>query len=136
MSDSSIKIRCKIVTPEGEVADVKVLDMVMPLQDGLCGILPGHAPMLCMLGQGLLRFHDSEKVNYVYYIEGGFGHVRDNEVTILTRQALRSDSISEISAKEQLIDALLLPMTTIEEVSARAAAICRAKHLITLAKSS
>ena len=118
------------------MADVKVLDMVMPLHDGLCGILPGHAPMLCKLGIGLLRFHDSEKVNHLYYIEGGFGHVRDNEVTILTRQALGAESINELSAKEQLVDAQLLPMKTTEEVAARAAAICRAKHLVTLAKTS
>jgi F-type H+-transporting ATPase subunit epsilon len=125
-------LRCIVVTPEAQVVDAETMDIVLPAHDGLLGVLPGHAGMLCKLGSGLVRYQDSQNQTKSLYIEGGFGHIHQNEVTLLTRQAISSEQITAAEAKEQLHKAESLPKSTIEEVQARGEAIQRAKHLITL----
>ena len=125
-------IRCLVITPEAQVVDTETFDVVMPAYDGLRGILPGHAPLLCRLGMGLLRYHDLKNQQQVVFIDGGFGHVRDNEVTILTRSALTSERFTLSEAQEQLRRAEALPGSTIEEVSTRRAAVQRAQQLVGL----
>jgi F-type H+-transporting ATPase subunit epsilon len=126
-------LRCIVVTPEAQVVDAEAMDMVLPAHDGLLGVLPGHAGMLCKLGSGLVRYQDSQNQTKRLYIEGGFGHIHQNEVTLLTRQAISSEQITPAEAQEQLHKADSLPKSTIEEVQARGEAIQRAKHLIVLA---
>ena len=135
MSQQSAILRCKIITPTAQIIDTQSFDVVLPAHDGLLGVLPGHAPLLCNLGIGLLRYRDSDKNRNAVYIEGGFGHIRDNEVTILTRRAFSAEEVTTAEAEEQLLQARTLPTSTIQEVQTRSRAIQRAKHLLTLAES-
>ena len=132
MAKKALYLHCTVVTPEAQVFDAEVTDVVLPAHDGLVGILLDHAPLLCNLGAGLLRYTDSNKHRHTIYIEDGFGHVCDNEVTILTRLALTPDDITGPQAGEQLQQAQSLPRTTLEEVETRTAAMQRAKHLLTM----
>ncbi len=134
MPGKTPKIHCQILTPVSSIADVQAFEVVLPVHDGLMGVLPGHAPMLCNLGVGLLRLRDSEDRLHTYYIEGGFGHICDDEVSILTCQALTADDVTVADVQEQLIEAQTLPSGTLEEVEARFAAIQQAKQLLILAK--
>ncbi len=127
------QLNCKIVTPETLAADAKVTGVVIPAHDGLLGVLPGHAPLLCNLGAGLLKMQIGQSEETIF-IDGGFAHIRENEVTILTRQALSSKDITQSDAETQLSEAQKMPMTTTEEVDARSAALQRAKDLIKLAE--
>jgi len=108
--------------------------MVLPAHDGLVGVLPGHAPMLCELGVGLLRYHDINGKEQILFVAGGFGHIRENEITILTNEAIPANEITEDQADNELQRAEDMPMTTIEEVEARNAAIEHANHLVALTK--
>jgi F-type H+-transporting ATPase subunit epsilon len=134
MPGKTPKIHCQILTPVSSIADVRAFEVILPVHDGLMGILPGHAPMLCNLGAGLLRLRDSEDRRHTYYIEGGFGHICDNEISILTHQALTADDVTVGDAQEQLLKAQTLPSDTLEQVEARFAAIQQAKQLLILAK--
>ena len=134
MSGKTSKIHCQILTPIAGVADVRAFEVILPVHDGLMGILPGHAPMLCNLGVGLLRLRDSEDHLRTYYIEGGFGHICDNEVSILTNRALTANDVTVGDAQEQLLKAQTLPLDTLEQAEARFAAIQQAKQLLILAK--
>ncbi|MCK5270675.1 MAG: F0F1 ATP synthase subunit epsilon [Sedimentisphaerales bacterium] len=134
MSGKTSKIHCQILTPVAGVADVRAFEVVLPVYDGLMGVLPGHAPMLCNLGAGLLRLRDSEDNLRAYYIEGGFGHICDNEVSILTHLALTADDVTVADMQERLIEAQVLPSDTLEQAEARLAAIKQAKQLLILAK--
>ncbi|MFC1781973.1 ATP synthase F1 subunit epsilon [Planctomycetota bacterium] len=125
-------IRCIVITPEAQAVDAEAFDVVLPAYDGSRGILAGHAPLLCRLGVGLLRYRDLQNHSYAVFIEGGFGHVRDNEVTILTRSALTAADLTAAEAQEQLRQAEALPTLSIDEVCARRAAIHRAKQLVIL----
>ena len=134
MPGKTSKIHCQILTPVAGVADVRAFEVVLPVHDGLMGVLPGHAPMLCNLGVGLLRLRDSEDNLRTYYIEGGFGHICDNEVSILTHKALTADDVTVADMQERLVEAQILPSDTLEQVEARTAAIQQAKQLLILAK--
>lgn len=125
-------IHCIVITPESQVVDAEAFEVVLPAYDGSRGILSGHAPLLCRLGVGLLRYRDLQNQSYAVFIEGGFGHVRENEVTILTRSALTAADLTAAEAQEQLRQAEALPTLSIDEVSVRRAAIHRAKQLASL----
>jgi F0F1-type ATP synthase epsilon subunit len=47
-------VHCVVVTPEKTELDAQCDSMILPLFDGLFGILPGHAPMVGRLGFGLM----------------------------------------------------------------------------------
>ena len=135
MAETQEKLRCLVITPESAVLDTEVIEVVLPAHDGLLGILPNHGSLLCRLGSGLLRYRDSQKHEHNLFVDSGFGHVRQNELTVLTRQVVKPEDISQAEAKEQLIEAKALPVTTVEQVEARSAAIQRAKHLMLLAET-
>ena len=125
---------CSIVTPEKLAAEVEVMQVVLPAHDGQIGILTGHAPLLCTLGTGLLRYQDlAGKVHY-YFVDGGFGHVANNRVSILTEQAISASQISEDQARGELEAAQALPQNTTDELNARAKALQRAWSLMALAQ--
>ena len=134
MPGKTPKIHCQILTPVARVADTRAFEVVLPAHDGLLGVLPGHSPLLCNLGIGLLRLRDSEEQLHTYYIEGGFGHICDNEVSVLTHKALTADEITIADAEEQLLKAQTLPSKTLEQVETRFAAIQQAKQLLILAR--
>jgi len=134
MAASPAKIRCAILTPQAPIVEESVFDIVLPAHDGLLGVLPGHAPMLCNLGAGLLTYHNKDMHRRTYYIEGGLGHIRDNEVTIMTSKAISSTEICQADAEEMLLEARIMPMSTLEEVEARRAAMQQAQHMVALSK--
>ena len=128
MAETTI-LRCVVITPETQAVDAEATDVVLPAHDGLLGVLPGHAPFLCKLGAGLLRYRDQKSHEHAVFLEKGFGHIRDNEVSILTPNAITEDDIDAAAADEQLREAQALPTSTIEEVQTRNEAIQRAKYL-------
>ena len=136
MADATTPLRCVVVTPEAQVTDAEeVAEVILPAHDGLMGVLPGHAPMLCNLGAGLLRYRDEGGGEQVLFIDGGFGHIHQNEVTILTRQAIAKPDVNLDDVREELTRAEALPITSLPQRQTRTAAIHRAKQLIALAES-
>ena len=104
-------------------------NVMIPAHDGLLGVLPGHAAFLCKLGAGLLRYRDRQSREHAVFQEEGFGHIRDNEVCILSTHAITEDDIDASAAETQLREAQAMPTSTIEEVQNRNEAIQRAKYL-------
>ena len=98
-------LHCVVITPERQAVDAEAQDVMLPAHDGLLGILPGHARFLFKLGTGLLRYRDAQNREHVVFIERGFGHVRDNEVSILTTNAITKEDIDTSAAEAQLREA-------------------------------
>ena len=135
MTKWASKMRCVVITPEAPVVDTEVYDVVLPAYDGLRGIMIDHAPLMCRLGTGLLRYHDGQNQLRVVFVDGGFGHVRDNEVTILTRSAFTPETLTAEQVRQELRQAEEMATTTIEEVRSRGAALQRAKQLVGLVEN-
>ncbi len=71
MSASST-LRLTVVTPERQVLDQMVREVVLPGKAGYLGVLPGHYPLITLLQGGELRFGIGEgRFGYVA-VAGGF----------------------------------------------------------------
>ena len=79
--------QCTLVTPEQQVLDEKVTQVILPAHDGKIGILTDRAPLLVKLGAGALRLDLAVGQKRFLNIEGGIAQMKDNRLTILTNQA-------------------------------------------------
>ncbi len=121
---------CQVITPEAAVLDVQASAVVLTAHDGKTGILRNRAPLLCKLGIGELRVTTTEATHH-YYIEGGFAHLVNNELTLLTAQAIACSEIDRAAAEADLAELQAGSQGTPE---VRSLNINRAKTKIRLAK--
>ena len=96
MADARLQVR--IITPERIVFDGPVDGLVATAYDGQFGILPGHAPMMVVLGIGELRLRQAERFDW-FAIGEGFLHVLDDVVTVLTPLAEHAREIDVEAAR-------------------------------------
>lgn len=75
-----------VVTPERTLYDGHASAVVAPAYDGLVGILPRHAPFLCLLGTGPLVVRTAEG-DQRFTVAGGLVQVVDNVVRLVAEQA-------------------------------------------------
>jgi F-type H+-transporting ATPase subunit epsilon len=85
-------LHLEIVTPERRAFVGDVDEVIVPGSEGEMGILPHHAPLISLLGHGVLRFR-SEGREEAFAIFGGFVQVRPDRVVVLAETA---DMASEI----------------------------------------
>jgi F-type H+-transporting ATPase subunit epsilon len=78
---------CSIVTPQEALFDGEVSYVTFPSWDGQYGMLPGMAPLLSKLAIGMMRVDLTDGATRYFAIEGGFAHVHDNTLTLLTEGA-------------------------------------------------
>ena len=86
MADSET-FHLSIVTPERAVLECEARSVVFPAWDGEIGILRNRAPLLCRLGVGRLTADTVDKGERELFIDGGFGQMVENRLTILTEGA-------------------------------------------------
>lgn len=82
---SSLKVR--VVSPERTVFDGEAAAIVAPMWDGQVGILPGHAPLLALIGMGELSIDRPGGGSDNFHVAGGVLKVERNVVTLLTEYA-------------------------------------------------
>ena len=85
MADQLLRIR--VVSPEEVVFDGEVSALVAPAWDGRVGVLPGHAPMLALIGSGELNLDRAGGGSDTFHVAGGVLKVERNVVTVLTEYA-------------------------------------------------
>lgn len=129
-------LHCLVLTTRARAVDAEAFEIRLPAHDGLLGILPGHVPMLCELQPGVLFYNDVRQGEKQLFIEGGYGHVFDNQVTIFSPDVIRGKDITYSRAEEMLRRAEIMPMETPEQVEARTVAVNRARALMTIARRS
>lgn len=81
----------EVATPERLFVDEQVSEAELPGQEGYMGILPGHAPLLSILGSGTLTYKLGGG-EHKLKIEGGFVEVFDNHVRVLADRAETDES--------------------------------------------
>jgi F-type H+-transporting ATPase subunit epsilon len=73
-----------VISPEAILYEGTTESVVAPAFDGEVGILTGHAPMMTLLGKGVLRLGaGGQRFN----VDGGFLQVIDNTVRVVTEKA-------------------------------------------------
>jgi len=76
-----------VVSPEKTVFEGAASAIVAPAWDGQVGILPNHAPMLALLGVGVLNIERPGGGSDAFHVAGGVLKVERNQVTLLTEYA-------------------------------------------------
>jgi len=82
-------LKVSVISPERLLFEGDVDSVVAPAYDGEVGILPGHAPMMTLLGKGTLRL-GAEGRGGRFQVEGGFLQVVDNAVRVVTERATQA----------------------------------------------
>jgi F-type H+-transporting ATPase subunit epsilon len=72
-----------VISPEASMFDGEADAIVVPAFDGKVGILPNHAPLMTLLGEGTLTVSRGGAVSR-FSIRGGFLQVVDNRVRVVT----------------------------------------------------
>lgn len=90
------QLEVRIITPERIAFQGPVDSLVATAHDGQFGILPGHAPMMVVLGIGEFRIRQADRFEW-FAIGEGFLHVLDDVVTVLTPFA---ESAREVDVDE------------------------------------
>lgn len=79
-------LKVSVISPERTLFDGSVDSVVAPAFDGEVGILPGHAPMMTLLGKGTLRLGPDGSAGR-FGVDGGFLQVVDDAVRVVTERA-------------------------------------------------
>ena len=94
----------KVATPERLFVDEQVTEAEVPGKEGYLGVLAGHAPLLSMLGAGVLTYQGSGNSG-VLAIDGGFVEIFENQVRVLADNAEWAREINTDQARRELDEA-------------------------------
>jgi F-type H+-transporting ATPase subunit epsilon len=94
-------IQLEVATPERAMVSAQVTDVQVPGLDGYLGILPGHAPLVSLLGAGALSYSAAGSRRYLA-VQGGILEVLTGHVRVLANLAERAEDIDGAQARAGL----------------------------------
>jgi F-type H+-transporting ATPase subunit epsilon len=127
MAESETGLHVELVQADRLVWSGRATMVVARSVTGDLGVLPGHAPLLTLLLDGVVTIHPVEGHTVRSAVLGGFLSVHDNRVSILAEDARLSDEIDLADAHRRLEE--LRSRADVEEAQddlRRAEAIVRA----------
>jgi F-type H+-transporting ATPase subunit epsilon len=77
----------RVLSPEHVVYEGEASALVAPAWDGQVGVLPGHAPLLALLGAGGLNVDLPGGGSESFHVAGGVMKVLGDQLTVLTEYA-------------------------------------------------
>jgi F-type H+-transporting ATPase subunit epsilon len=86
------KIQLRIVSADRSLVNETVDEVEIPGAEGYLGVLPGHTPILALLGAGELWYRQGTEKHFLS-MAFGFAEVQPDQVTILAEIAERADEI-------------------------------------------
>jgi F-type H+-transporting ATPase subunit epsilon len=117
------KLQLQIVSAERLLVNEVVDEVEIPGSEGYFGVLPGHTPLLAMLGAGELWYRKGQEKHY-FVIVLGFAEVQPDRVTILSQVAERVEEIDLARAeasKKRAEERLARPVVDMDAERARIA---------------
>ena len=93
-------LQLHLVTPERQIVDAEADEVEMPGAQGYLGILPGHAPLITLLGTGVLSFRRGGS-SRAFAISSGLAEVSGDRVSVLTDTAEGSGEIDAAAAERE-----------------------------------
>lgn len=86
-------IRVTVISPAGSVFEGPADSVIAPAYDGEMGILPRHAPLMTLLGDGMLKIRKGALTRAIR-VRGGFLQVARDAVRIVAEYVERKDEES------------------------------------------
>ena len=78
------ELQVRVVSPDSVLHDGPAASVVAPAWDGKIGILPGHAPMMALLGSGELSIDQEGGGSERFFVAGGVLKVEGSDLMVLT----------------------------------------------------
>ncbi|MCU1232353.1 MAG: synthase epsilon subunit [Candidatus Solibacter sp.] len=128
-------LELEVATPERELVREQVSEVQLPGKNGYLGVLPGHAPLLGLLGIGTLTYVAGGTTRYLS-IHDGFLEILDDHVRVLADCAERAEEIDIERARralERSQQEAINPALGVEPAQAMAA-VMRAEARLTTAQ--
>ena len=125
---------CSLVTPERLMFDKQVTYADIPVWDGQMGLQGDHSPLLAKLGDGVLRIDFADGASDWYFVGGGFAQMKDNKLTVLTSDAVKSDEVVRADAEKALAEANARQATSAEDLDKKQRAIRKATAMLAIVK--
>lgn len=103
------EINCQFVRPDKLVYEGPVASLVLVTKSGELGVWPGRAPIICALGDGVVRLHLSKEDGSSerdVVVSGGYAEVKDDTVIILADHARQTDDIDPGVVSQTRADAI------------------------------
>jgi F-type H+-transporting ATPase subunit epsilon len=122
-------IQLQIVSADRSLVNERVDEVEIPGADGYFGVLPGHTPLLALLGAGELWYRQGQEKHYLV-LAFGFAEVQPDRVTILAEVAERADEIDLARAEAARKRAETRLAATTVDMDAERARIALLKSLI------
>ncbi|HHV51302.1 MAG TPA: ATP synthase F1 subunit epsilon [Candidatus Avimonas sp.] len=132
--DIDKKLTLTITTPRGIKFVEKADLVVMRCIDGDLGVMPGHAPLSAVLGDGILRIFNNGVVSKLA-VFGGVVDIRDRTVNIFTTIAQRPEEIDRERAERDKREAEEL-LEKSEEKQSRKLQVLLQRSLVRIEVSS
>ncbi|MYH10118.1 MAG: F0F1 ATP synthase subunit epsilon [Gemmatimonadales bacterium] len=79
------RLNVTVISPSAAAFSGVATSIIAPAHDGELGILYGHAPMVVLLGEGLLRIRTDDGPRR-FRVARGFLQVLDNTVAVLAEE--------------------------------------------------
>jgi F-type H+-transporting ATPase subunit epsilon len=95
------RIELEVATPERAVVSAQVTDVQVPAANGYLGILPGHAPLVSLLGAGSLSYTVAGERHFLA-VQGGLVEVLASQVRVLANIAERGEDIDLAKARADM----------------------------------
>src|SRR5438093_9454842 len=92
------KLQLQIVSADRSLVNETVDEVEIPGADGYFGVLPGHTPLLALLGAGELWYRQGQEKHYLS-LAFGFAEVQPDRVTILAETAEHAHEIDVARAE-------------------------------------
>ena len=92
----------RLLTPQRQLIDEPVLQVVAEGALGQFGVLPDHAAYVTLLEPGPLTFRRPGGEERTLAVKGGYAEVRDNVVTVLADDVVPLDAIDVAQARDDL----------------------------------
>lgn len=93
-------LHLELTTPDKVIFKGDVSYIVVPVEDGLLGILPGHINSLAHLTIGVMKIIYNNEYHY-FAIGEGFMEIVDNNVYITVDSAERAEDIDVLKVKKE-----------------------------------
>jgi F-type H+-transporting ATPase subunit epsilon len=125
---------CTVVTPDEQVFDQQVSQVVFPAFDGQIGILTDRAPLLAKIGVGELKLSMTSGGSKSFFVDGGIAQMKDNKLTVLTTHAVPVEELSAETARAELAEASARRITDEKSAEEREHGLKRARAMEALAR--
>ena len=128
-------LHLQIVSADKSLVNETVDEVEIPGADGYFGVLPGHTPLLALLGTGDMWYRRGSETHHLV-ISSGFAEVQPDAVTILAQIAEKPEEIDIAraeAAKRRAEERLARPGLDMDAERARLALL---KSLIRLQVAS